>query len=165
MKRPRNRTLPLQFEPYAKVVWLNYPDNIENPSYLEYCGTYWENLLYNFFHDNEEIWQHIYQLSTDNGMTPIAIAIYFKYNTSDELIEHICTQAIQMMQSVTKPSFKVGQSALFKTYQSDLMMYNNCEVTVKRVLTDDECDIDEVGFIYEVTVNGEVFQAFQDELS
>lgn len=165
MKRPRNRTLPLTFKPYSKVVLLNYPDNIMNPACLEYCGTHWENLLYDFFRNNEEIYQHVYSLQTNLGMTAGAIEILFKYDTPDELIEEICNRAIQMMQVATTPMFKVGQSALFKTTQSDLLQYNNCEVIVKRLLTEDECDIDEVGFMYEVTTNGEAFQAYQDELS
>ena len=45
------------------------------------------------------------------------------------------------------------------------MKYNGCEVTINRLLTEDECDIDEVGFMYEVEINGEIFQAYQDELS
>lgn len=165
MKRERNRTLPLKFAPYAKVVCLDYPDNIEKPYCLEFCGTHWANLLDDFFRNNPEIYQHIHQLDTNLGMTAGAIEIYFKYDTTDELIEHICNQAIQMMQNATQPIFKGGQSALFKTTQSDLIQYNDREVIVNRLLTEDECDIDEVGFMYEVTVNGEVFQAYQDELS
>lgn len=165
MKRPRNRNLPLTFEPYAKVVWLNYPDNIEAPNCLEYSGTHWEMLLYDFFSNNEEIYQHIHSLDTDLGMTAGAIEIHFKYDISDELIEHICNKAIQMMQEATTPKFKVGQSALFKTVESDLRQYNDCEVVVNRLLTEDECDIDEVGYMYEVTTNDEIFQAYQDELS
>ena len=165
MKRPRNRTLPLTFEPYAKVVWLNYPDNIEYPNALEFCGTHWENLLCDFFQNNEEIWQHIHQIDTDLGMTAGAIEIYFKYTTSDEYIEHICNKAIQMLQVAAIPKFKAGQKAIFNTRQSDLLQYNDCEVIVKRLLTEDECDIDDVGFMYEVETNGETFEAFQDELS
>lgn len=165
MKRSRNRTLPLTFEPYAKVVWLNYPDNIEAPHCLEFCGTHWEDLLYDFFRNNEEIYQHIHQLDTDLGMTAGAIEIHFKYDTPNELIEHICNQAIQMIQVAATPIFEVGQSALFKTNQSDLLQYNDCEVFIKRLLTEDECDIDDVGFMYEVEANGETFQAYQDELS
>ena len=164
MKRPRNRTLPLKFAPYAKVVVLEYPDNVVNPYCLEYTGTHWENLLYNFFRNNEKIYRHIYQLDTDLGMTAGAIEIYFKYETTDELIEHICNQAIKMMQEATTPKFKVGQKALFSTTQSDLVQHNGREVIVRRLLTEDECDIDEVGFMYEVETNCEVFQAYQDEL-
>lgn len=165
MERPRNRTLPLKFAPYAKVVCLNYPDNIEKPNCVEFCGTHWEDLLDDFFRNNPEIYRHIHYLDTDLGITAGAIEIGFKYETTDELIEHICNQAIQMMQVATTPIFKVGQSALFKTTQSDLVQYNNCEVIVKCLLTEDECDIDEVGFMYEVETNGETFQAYQDELS
>jgi hypothetical protein len=165
MKRPRNRTLPLTFEPYAKVVWLNYPDNIEKPHCLEYCGPHWENLLYDFFRNNEEIYQHIHSLETNLGMTAGAIEIHFKYDTPNELIENICNRAIQMMQSATQPIFVIGARAFFDTTQSDLIKYNGREVIIKRLLTEDECDIDEVGFMYEVETNGETFQAYQDELS
>ena len=165
MKRPRNRSLPLTFEPYAKVVQLNYPDNIENPVCLEYCGSHWADLLDDFFRNNEEIYQHIHQLGTDLGMTAGAIEIYFKYDTPNELIEDICNKAIKMMQVATIPIFNGGQSAIFNTTQGDLVQYNGCEVIVRRLLTEDECDIDEVGFMYEVSVNGETFHAYQDELS
>lgn len=165
MKRPRNRNLPLTFEPYAKVVWLNYPDNIENPDCLEYCGEMWENLLYDFFRNNEEIYDLIWELDTDMGMTARAIEIHFKYDTADDVIEDICNQAIQFVLKATQPKFKVGQSVLFKTAQSDLMQYNNREVVVRRLLTDDECDIDEVGYMYEVAYYDAIFQAYQDELS
>lgn len=166
MKRPRNRTLPLKFAPYAKVVCLNYPDNIEQPHCLEFCGTYWENLLDAFFRNNPEIYRHIHYLDTDLGMTAGAIEIGFKYETTDELIEHICNQAIQMMQVATTPIFKVGQSALFKSaYLIHSKQYDGCEVIIKRLLTEDECDIDMVGFGYEVETNGEIFHAYQDELS
>lgn len=165
MKRARDRTLPLKFEPYAKVVWLNYPDNIEHPNCLEYCGEHWANLLYDFFHNNEEIYDKIHQLDTDLGMTAGAIEIHFKYDTPEDVIEEICNQAIQFMLKAMQPAFKVGQTALFKTYDSDLLKHNNSEVVIQRILTDDECDIDDVGFMYEVSSNSEVFQAYQDELS
>lgn len=165
MKRPRNRTLPLKFSPYAKVVCLDYPDNIEKPNCLEFCGTHWENLLDDFFRNNPKIYQHIHYIDTDLGMTAGAIEIGFKYDTTDELIEHICNQAIQMMQIATQPIFVIGARAFFSTTQSDLMKYNGYEVIIKRLLTEDECDIDEVGFMYEVETNGETFQAYQDELS
>lgn len=166
MKKPINRTLPFKFEPYAKVVWLNYPDDTEDPNCLEFCGTHWEDLLFNFFINNEEIHDFVIEVDTNMGMTNRAIEIHFRYYTSDEMIEHICNQAIEMMKVATQPKFKIGQLAIFQTHQSDLMIYNNCDVTIQRVLTDDECDIDDVGFMYEViTFNGNVFQAFQDELS
>ena len=161
MKRPRNRTLPLKFEPLVKIVALQYPDNIEKRGCLEYCGSYWENLLDDFFRK----WECVCEIDTNVGMSADAIRVSFKYDTPDELIKEICNQAIQMMQVATTPMFKVGQSALFKTTQSDLLQYNDCEVIVKRLLTEEECDIDYVGFMYEVTTNGETFQAYQDELS
>ena len=165
MKRPRNRNLPLTFEPYAKVVWLNYPDNIECPNCLEYCGDRWASLLYDFFRNNEEIYDLIWSLDTDMGMTAHAIEIHFKYDTPNDVIEDICNQAIQFVLKETQPKFKVGQTVLFKTTQSDLVQYNGCKVIINRLLTDDECDIDEVGYMYEVTADSEVFQVYQDELS
>ena len=165
MKRPRNRNLPLTFEPYAKVVWLNYPDNIECPNCLEYCGDRWASLLYDFFRNNEEIYDLIWSLDTDMGMTAHAIEIHFKYDIPNDVIEDVCNQAIQFVLKETQPKFKVGQTVLFKTTQSDLVQYNGCKVIVNRLLTDDECDIDEVGYMYEVTADSEVFQVYQDELS
>ena len=166
MKRPRNRTLPLKFAPQAKLVCLEYPNATHRPYALEYCGPHWENLLFDFFYNNKEIREHLYDIpDIDVGFTNDAIRISFKYDTPNEVIEEICNRAIQMMQIATQPIFKVGQSALFKTTQSDLLQYNDREVIVKRVLTEDECDIDEVGFMYEVTTNGETLQAFEDELS
>ena len=165
MKRPRNRNLPLQFEPYAKVVWFNYPDNIEKPYALEYCGPMWTNALEDFFRNNKEISDLIWQLDTDMGMTAQAIEIHFKYDTPDDVIQDICTQAIQFVLKETQPKFNVGQTALFKTTQSDLVQYDNREVIVRRLLTDDECDIDEVGYMYEVAYYDAIFQAYQDELS
>lgn len=166
MKRPRNRALPLKFEPYAKVIYLNYPDNIENPCALEYCGERWANLLYDFFRNNAEIYDLILQLDTDLGMTNGAIEVYFKYDTPNDVIEDICNKAIQFVLKETQPKFKVGQAALFKTTDDDLMTYNNCGVIVKRLLTEDECDIDEVWYMYEVmAVDGKTFQVYEDELS
>ena len=161
MKRERKRDLPLKFEPYSKVVSLHYPDNIEDSNLLEYCGTHWENLLTYFFRSQE----CVLDTDTNNGMTPQAIEISFKFDTSDEKIEVICKQAIQFILEAAEPKFAKGAVALFTTSQTDLMQYDNEEVTIQRVLSEDECDIDEVGYMYEVIdFNGNKFQAYQDEL-
>lgn len=161
MKRTRNRNLPLKFEPYSKKVSLHYPDNIEDSSLLEYCGTHWENLLQYFFRS----YDCVLETDTNNGMTSQAIEISFKYDTSDEIIKFICNQAIQFLLEATKPKFTNGSVALFTTSQTELRQYDNEEVTVQRLLSEDECDIDEVGYMYEVIdLNGNKFQAFEDEL-
>lgn len=98
------------------------------------------------------------------GMTAHVIEIHFKYDTPDDVIEDICNQAIQFVLKETQPKFKVGQTALFQTTQSDLLQHNNREVVIRRLLTEDECDIDEVGYMYEVSYYDAIFQAYQDEL-
>ena len=161
MKKTKNRNLPLKFEPYSKVVSLHYPDNVENPKLLEYSGTHWENLLTDFFRKQD----CVIDTDTNNGMTSQAIEISFKYDTPDEVIEVICNQAIQLILDASQPKFVNGSMAIFTTTQSDLMLYNGQEVTILRTLSEDECDIDEVGYMYKViNVNGNIFEAFEDEL-
>ena len=161
MKRTRQRNLPLKFESYSKTVSLHYPDNVEDSNLLEYSGTHWENLLKYFFRS----FDCVLDTDTNNGMTSQAIEISFKYNTSDEMIENICNQAIQFMLKATEPKFTKGTVVLFTTSQTDLQQYDNKEVTIQRILSEDECDIDEVGYMYEVMdFDGNKFQAFQDEL-
>lgn len=161
MSRARNRNLPLKFKTYAKTVSLHYPDNIEDSNLLEYCGTHWENLLTEFFRKQE----CVIETDTNNGMTSQAIEISFKYDTSDEIIEVICNQAIQLILDAAQPKFTEGSIATFTTSQSDLLQYDNETVIIQRTLSEDECDIDEVGYMYEVmNFNGNNFQAFEDEL-
>ena len=161
MKRERKRDLPLKFKPYSKTVSLHYPDNIKDSSLLEYCGTHWENLLTDFFRKQD----CVIDTDTNNGMTSQAIEISFKYDTPDEVIEVICNQAIQLILDASQPKFVNGSMAIFTTTQSDLMLYNGQEVTILRTLSEDECDIDEVGYMYKViNVNGNIFEAFEDEL-
>lgn len=63
------------------------------------------------------------------------------------------------------PLFAVGARAFFSTTQSDMTHLDGQEVTIKRVLTDEECDIEDVGFMYEVEgYGGILFQVFEDEL-
>lgn len=63
------------------------------------------------------------------------------------------------------PLFAVGARAFFSTTQSDMSHLSGQEVTIKRVLSDDECDIEDVGFMYEVEAyGGNLIRAFEDEL-
>lgn len=157
-----DRSKPLIFAPLGKIVCLEYPRTDTNPFCIEYYGTHWENILSNFFNKQE----CVCQVDTDVGMTADAIRVTFKYDTPDDTIKEICNQAIQTIQKAAQPSFKIGQTVLFQTTQSDLIKHNNSFVTIQRLLSDEECDIDDVGYMYEVkTENGDVFQAFEDELS
>ena len=107
----------------------------------------------------------IIDTNTNNGMTSQAIEVFFKYDTPDEVIEVICNQAIQLVLDASQPKFTKGSMATFITTQSDLMLYNNQEVTILRTLSEDECDVDEVGYMYKViNVNGNIFEVFEDEL-
>lgn len=59
----------------------------------------------------------------------------------------------------------IGSRAIFTTTQSDLTYLNGNEVTVLRELEEAECDIDDVGYMYEVKfLGGTIKQAFADEL-
>ena len=146
---------------FSKTVSLHYPDNIEDPNLLEYCGTHWENLLTDFFRKQD----CVIDTDTNNGMTSQAIEVSFKYDTPDEMIEVICNQAIQLVLDASQPNFIIGSIAIFTTTQSDLKQYDGQEVTIQRILSEEECDIDEVGYMYEVmNFNGNKFQVFEDEL-
>ena len=161
MRGMRDRSQPLTYRPLSKMVCLEYPDNSEYPNCLAYCGTYWEDKLYNFFDGNE----YVCEIDTNVGMTNVAIYVGFKYDTPDEVVKEICEQAIQMIEKAKQPKFKVGEGTFFATGQRDFMVYNHQKVTIQRILTDDECDIDMVGFKYEVKAcDGNVFEAFEDDL-
>lgn len=59
----------------------------------------------------------------------------------------------------------IGSTAIFMTTQSDLIYLNGKEVTIIRELDETECDIDEVGYMYEIKFyDGLTKQAFADEL-
>lgn len=59
----------------------------------------------------------------------------------------------------------IGSRAIFTTTQSNLTYLNGNEVTVLRELEEAECDIDDVGYMYEVKFfDGTIKQAFADEL-
>lgn len=61
--------------------------------------------------------------------------------------------------------FTIGSSAVFMTTQSDLIYLNGQEVMVIRELNETECDIDDVGYMYEIKFyDGTTKQAFADEL-
>ena len=85
---------------------------------------------------------------------------------SDQLDEdNCCFDDDDDDDDATQPAFKIGSTAIFTTTQSDLEQYDCQTVTIQRILSEDECDIDEVGYMYEVmTFNGNKFQAFEDEL-
>ena len=162
MKRTPQRNIPLKFDSYYKVVSLHYPDDIEGYCTLEFCGTHWENLLQKFFKEKQEV----IETDCNNGLTSQAIEIFFKYETPDETIKTICEQAIDFILKATIPKFTKGMVVTFNTTQSNLLQYNNQDVTIQRLLSEEECDIDEVGYMYEVmNFNGNKFQAFQDELN
>lgn len=58
------------------------------------------------------------------------------------------------------------EKAVFNTTDSELTQYNGTVVEVIRPLTQDECDIDDVGKMYKVKFHdGYIRDAFQDELS
>ena len=53
----------------------------------------------------------------------------------------------------------------FYTYQSDYLYLNGKKCYIIRQLTSDECDIDDVGNMYEVQFeDGTVIDVFEDEL-
>lgn len=54
----------------------------------------------------------------------------------------------------------------FTTKDSELQKYNNTEVEVIRPLTSEECDIEDVGYMYKVRFyDGYIRDVFEDELS
>lgn len=60
----------------------------------------------------------------------------------------------------------MGCEYKFKTTDSELKEYNGTKVKVLRPLTEDECDIAEVGKMYQVVSNdGFEYEVFEDELS
>ena len=84
---------------------------------------------------------------------------------SDQLDEDNCCFDDDDDDNITQPAFEIGSTAIFTTTQDDLKQYDGQPVTIQRILTEDECDIDDVGYMYEVlTFNGNQFQAFEDEL-
>ena len=60
---------------------------------------------------------------------------------------------------------EIGNKYKFKTIDSEFKKYNDTEVEVIRVLTDDEVDIFDVGNMYEVKFqDGCLGDVFEDEL-
>lgn len=56
--------------------------------------------------------------------------------------------------------------AIFRTTDSELMKYNGTEVEIIRPLTNDECDIEDVGAMFKVRFyDGYIRDAFADELT
>lgn len=63
--------------------------------------------------------------------------------------------------------FNVFDDVLFNTHGQDsqLKKYDGCYGTIVRVLSEKECDIEDVGRMYEVCLaNNETVHAFEDEL-
>ena len=55
---------------------------------------------------------------------------------------------------------------IFNTTDSELVKYNGTEVEIIRLLTKEECDIEDVGNMYKVRFyDGYERDAFEDELS
>lgn len=63
------------------------------------------------------------------------------------------------------PMYDPGDEVLFATQQEDLKKYDGKRVRIARLLSENECDVDDVGFMYEVTYDDDSFHAFEDELS
>lgn len=62
--------------------------------------------------------------------------------------------------------FENGKQYTFNTRDSGLMKYNGTKVEIIRPLTDEECDIEDVGDMYKVRFyDGYIRDAFEDELS
>jgi hypothetical protein len=65
-----------------------------------------------------------------------------------------------------KIEIKVGCEYVFETTDSELKEYNGTKVKVIRPLTEDECDITDVGNMYKAVFNdGLDYDVFEDELS
>ena len=59
-----------------------------------------------------------------------------------------------------------GMKFIFTTTHTDLLQYNGTEVEIIRPLTNLECDIDDVGYMYKCRFNdGTENDVFEDELS
>lgn len=59
-----------------------------------------------------------------------------------------------------------GKKYVFNTTDSELQKYNSTKVSVIRKLTDNECDIKDVGNMYQVQFeDGYKSDVFEDELS
>lgn len=65
-----------------------------------------------------------------------------------------------------KIEIKVDCEYIFETTDSELKQYNGTKVKVIRPLTEDECDIADVGNMYKaVFCDGIDYEVFEDELS
>lgn len=60
----------------------------------------------------------------------------------------------------------MAELAIFRTTDSELMKYSGTEVEIIRLLTKDECDIEDVGTMFKVRFyDGYIRDAFFDELT
>lgn len=70
------------------------------------------------------------------------------------------------LSEITFRKIEAGKCYMFNTTDSELKKYNGTKVTVLRSLTNEECDIEDVGRMYKIRFdNGVEHDAFEDELS
>lgn len=139
--RLRQRDIPLKFVPIYKTVSLEYPNNIDNPNYLEFCGPYWVSLLCNFFDQYKD---YIQDVDTNTGMSAAAIFVNFNYNVPDDIITDICNRAIAMILENSKPKYKIRDKIILKIEENTFI-----HGTIKEVCLDN--DVDYYGFTYHIT--------------
>ena len=96
---------------------------------------------------------------------PSGVSADLIYLLETGLIEYGLNKSDVSIDEGQSPVFRPGASALFKTEQSDLRKYNGKVVLIKHLLTEQECDIPDVGFMYEVECEFVTFHAFEDELT
>lgn len=153
---------PLLIEEMHILVQLQYPDATDHG--VEYVyGDYAMGKLEQFLEKYEEI-SH---LDSTLEMTPKAIDIYFKPDTSKYRIKHICETTIAYMQQIMIPRFVKGETLIFNSARPDLESYANQEVTIIEVLQENKnYDFADTGPVYIVkTNNGKQLEAHQEELT
>lgn len=153
---------PLLIEEMPILVQLQYPDATDHG--LEYVyGDYAMGKLEQFLEKYEEI-SH---LDSTLEMTPKAIDIYFKPDTSKYRIKHICETTIAYMQQAMTPRFIKGETLIFNSARPYLQSYANQEVTIIEVLQENKnYDFADTGPVYIVKFNnGEQLEAYQEELT
>lgn len=65
-----------------------------------------------------------------------------------------------------EPEFKPEQKVIFRSTDSGPEYQKPYDAVVNRLLTSDECDIQDVGYMYEIQFSdGTTKHAFEDELS
>lgn len=84
----------LNFAFECKTVTLNYP-LVEDGNSLEYCfdsDSEEYQKLYNYFYEMD----CVFDIDTNVGMTEVVFYVSFKYDTPDELIKQLLTNAVEM---------------------------------------------------------------------